>query len=541
MVEINDDEDDDYIDKGDAPEEIENAPLEEPLFDEEEAKASDFDTFAALWQNHFSNYSWNNNLYVKLLMHNFIGQFFKNIYIEKGGVKLDGRINVFLIAPQGAGKNTPFPPFQELCKKVRIEMEAFAKKDEAQRKLATTGTQDAESPVQAQDDVETDIKEDEVNKTMRATSLDDFSDSATVGSVQRFPIYDPEKKRVTLKKVYNIGVFSKDKTDIVMIKEARRIVAAMNDPKSMIVQYINLAAEPLWNHAPIIKILNSGEIKCWSEVSFVLTTYPTNLFTQELLNSGMIRRFCTFFNPLPVDRRIENAKIGISKLSNNAAEGFEELKKIGYTETEVLVDYIVNIIYANVRRRYVKEDYDELTGLYRILINVSPEAKQVYLDFIDKWGKKEKTYLPEISDIHLSILTTYLDHAVVIASHRALFDARNSINREDALYSIKIIDELLQSLLKLILKVFDFESNYYQKTSMNKHNEFLQATRIVLSQHTNGMGKMQLVDALISHAIANQLSFTSKHTVLNGLKRLLDDGVIKEESINGKEKEIVLT
>ena len=425
-------------------------PIEEP---------HDFDTIWQLWDSFFEEYNWNNPVYHQILFHVLIGQLFKNISIRKGGVELDGRVSALIIQDQGTGKNTAFTPFAKIC-------------SEIDRRLLAPNAPAGLNKEKAKE------RHEKFTRRLRAVSLDEFSDSATIGSIQLF--FDPNAKTEGLKgetiavkdeanettakievdktnpkiiRRFIYGVFSKEVSDIIMVREAKTIFSTHRRENSNIIGYQNTAMESIWSEHKIVKYLNAGKISCESEASFIETTYPTEDFDYELLVSGNLRRFLVYYNPIPLSKKIMNVQIGLDKLQKNEEE-YQKFDKTWGLITggdnskamELIVSYIID--------KYLYYYNNKTSDEGKIILSFDNDAVEEMKRYITEKMTKFGEYPEEFSSIVSSIFTTYSDTALAIAAHRAILNNKTNVSLEDIKYAEELITKITDSVINFASTIF---------------------------------------------------------------------------------------
>lgn len=474
-----DEEDDAYYEQ-----EVSNLEFEE-MVDEglgHEVELTNFHQFENYWHNHFDKAVWNSDLYQQMLMHTLLGQIFKNITIRKGSVELDGRISIMLIQDQGTGKNTPFKTFVSICNKLNDYLS----------------------------------KRKEYPMLLRCKRLDEFSDAAMIGTTKM--IIDEKGKNI-ISKVD--GLLSIKESEIIIVKEAKRILSAERRMSS-VVQYINMAIEPLSANVPITKILATGTTECYSHASFIMTSYPTFDIDIELLNSGLFRRMLVYYNRVPVLDKKRNISIGLKNLQHNRAE-MESFENTGFGSEDIIVEYLLNV-------------YSEFVSQEIIVFEFSDEI----IDHIDKFVAKEMVIASrqpfEVSQVLTSIISSYIDYLLVIAAHRSLLNKSNKIAVEDAEYAEKMVAKLFKSIRDFIVWIFSIKLNSYKFNDMEDEYKLNIVVTNLLNEYSlqnKKVSRKELVEVLQQYAsINNEFSAKSRSGIYKAVGRMVKSGIISED-MNG--------
>lgn len=447
---------------------------EEFEVDFQEEQAGDFDTLYGRWDEYFEKFNWNNPLYHKLLFHVLVGQLFKKIKINKAGVELDGRISVMLIQDQGTGKNTPFTPFKRICDLIDKELSGSNPK----------------------------IGE------LKCNRLDEFSDAATIGTTRQ--IID-ELGRTVFQTVP--GYFSENKSDIIMIKEAKSILDSYNRD-SKIVQYINLALEPIHSETIITKVLVTGIVECKSSASFLMTTYPTSEINTDILASGLFRRLLVYYNKISLSEKKANIMKGFSNLHTTQAET-EQFDSLGLNDEKLIASQLIALYLSNP-----EED---------LYFNIDKKIIPKIQNFINKYMNNAAKLPNEIMQVYSSIISSYSDYSIVIASHRALLFKRKEINIEDIEYSLEIMDDVVSKLLGFIVWVYTNNASKSKAEGYQNEYDFnKEAIKLITASEMQGkpIKKDELVLKLKVMAKGGKFGFSGDSTVYRKVGSLFKQKIL---------------
>lgn len=459
----------------------------------------DFDSIYEVWHRLFEMYTWNNEIYHKLLFHALLGQVFKYISIRKGGIELDGRISFLLIQDQGTGKNTPFIPFKKIC-----------------------------------EEIDNSIRSVPINKNgnnfvsdIRVSSLDEFSESAVIGSKTK--VFDPAKKKFD--EYENKGILDKSVSDVVAVKEARVLFNDSRVKNTNILQYFNIALEPFWDEGNVIKKhLNSGEIICTSEASTIMTTYPMN-FEIETLSTGIFRRLLVCYKEVKLSEKEENLLIGFDKLFTTK-ENKKKFESIWVDEKgwiKMIADSLISA-YQNA----TKNLFDNGKLVITFDEDVADEMKRFTKEMIKKLVSLPEDELKIVD----SIFTSYMDHTLIISAHRAVLDGRMNIRKDDIEYAEGLIREIDLSVIKFVKFVFKSKKNYYEKIELKNEEDWRKAIiKIMSGAPGHRMLKLELEKRLEDD------TGKTKQTIYNHIKRFEineNDAAGKKEQASQMKREGIL-
>lgn len=377
--------------------------------EEEKKREDNFDKFLTNYNNIFNQFSWNNEVYSKLLLHSLLSKVFSKIYISVRANVIDSRINLLLIQTQGSGKGKGMIMIKKIIERLNLNNE---------------------TPI-------------------RINSISDYTDAGLIGT-----IVETKVGKETLNSV-KLGILSEEYSDIIYMEEAKLILASSKNRKeSNIFQYINTGLNSVFSGENVInKEMRLGRVSCRVNASFILTTYPTPLADVEGLKSGFYRRILTYYNNLSINELKENNTILTDSIIASESKSIE-YEKIINSELDALKEEIK--IYINNYNKMISDGYLRIGIGSNVGIYI--EAKMV-----DYFKRYSKDLGEEEAKVLLSILTSYENYALIIASHRAVINNTSIISRDDIIYAFDIIDNVMMGLEKYIDYVYESNIDWRQK------------------------------------------------------------------------------
>lgn len=456
----------------------------EPITSESQ---TNFDRLWDLWSNKvMGKYAYDRPLQHRALLEVLLGQLFRNIKITKARIEIDGRISFLHMQNQGSAKNTVFPPFEQIANGLNER-----------------------------------LKEIKSNKiTTRAKEIVQFTEESTIGSVR---VNDEGKAEIIH------GEFDKKFNDIILIREA---MIVFDEKHKGMVRFINCALDSMWQGNTITKRLASTEtpIVCENNLSLILTTFPTLSFTDEVLLSGLFRRFLIYWNDIPLN---EQEKATLKSIENFATSRVEK-----ELEDEIFGSDINKIILLLVTAYLPYRNADDIQ--FKIQDGVIEELQT----FSNRIYKLQLTMPSKISDVFQSIKDTYTNFIMVIAAHHALINQGYELANEnkeansgvitlaDVKDSIAFVEPLLISAYKFLARTYMVLSDYHEKEELRMENQFLET--LVLAFRSSGkvsLKRSDLIGIISKLAQEKGFGFTSYPTILKLLRKA------KKNVINYNENE----
>lgn len=201
----------------------------------------------------FSTYSIKNEMYGKISLHVILGQALKNVYYKTGSRKIELRLHLLLIKPQGTGKGAGYGFIKKMAERVGLIFKHVTK---------STGP-------------------------------------AIAGTME----LDPSTK----KHVEKDGVLKT--ADIVGMEEASPLFDLADEFSKMNMTYFQITMNPLEDEScRITRDLVSGTIDYKPHASFILTTYPPDKLVDKLLKTGFLDRTIAIFEEVTLSDRLEVIK-----------------------------------------------------------------------------------------------------------------------------------------------------------------------------------------------------------------------------------------
>lgn len=377
--------------------------------EEEKKREDNFDKFLTNYNNIFNQFSWNNEVYSKLLLHSLLSKVFSKIYISVRANVIDSRINLLLIQTQGSGKGKGMIMIKKIIERLNLNNE---------------------TPI-------------------RINSISDYTDAGLIGT-----IVETKVGKETLNSV-KLGILSEEYSDIIYMEEAKLILASSKNRKeSNIFQYINTGLNSVFSGENVInKEMRLGRVSCRVNASFILTTYPTPLADVEGLKSGFYRRILTYYNNLSINELKENNTILTDSIIASESKSIE-YEKIINSELDALKEEIK--IYINNYNKMISDGYLRIGIGSNVGIYIEAKMVEYFKRYSKDLGEEEAKVL-------LSILTSYENYALIIASHRAVINNTSIISRDDIIYAFDIIDNVMMGLEKYIDYVYESNIDWRQK------------------------------------------------------------------------------
>ncbi len=441
--------------------------------EEEKKREDNFDNFIQKYDNVFNKFSWNNEVYSKLLLHSLLSKLFNKVYISIKANTIDNRINLMLIQTQGTGKGKGMIMIKKIIEKLN---------------------EGNENPI-------------------KINSISDYTDAGLIGT-----IVETKVGKETVHVVRN-GILSEEFSDIVYMEEAKIILASSKNRKeSNVFQYINTGLNSLYSGENVIsKEMRLGTVKCKVNACFILTTYPTPLADIEGLKSGFYRRILTYYNNLSISELKDNNKILIDSIISSENQSIEYENKTNKELDELVEDF----------KKYIN-NYNKMINNDKLRIGIGSYVggyieKEVF-DLIDRYNKDLND---EDSKILISILGSYISYALIIASHKAIINNSTIISREDIIYSFDIVKKVMGGLENYIDYVYESNSDWRQK---DKRNLVINIRKYLNSLFKNQkrISKMDLVKQVKDYLVEIKMP-RSEMPIYSALKELQREKFIKIE------------
>ena len=224
--------------------------------------------------SYFSQSSVKNELYGKISMHVVLGQALKNIHYKMGNRKIDIRVHLLLIKPQGTGKGAGFGVAMRFAQSLGLDFQ----------------------------------------------TLTSSTDAGLEGTLE----YDEEEKE----RVIVPGLLQT--ADIIAMEEASVLFDLVSDFSKKNMTLMQITMNPLDDAScHIDKKLGSELISFKPHASFLLTTYPPDKLADKVVKTGFLDRTIAVFEDVTLEDRLEVMKKLLPQInSTSAAESAEQFDSI---------------------------------------------------------------------------------------------------------------------------------------------------------------------------------------------------------------------
>jgi hypothetical protein len=396
---------------------------------EEIKEENKFEDLLADWLETGSNNVKSNPLYLKLLLHTLLGQMFKHVRITKrgnAGDVLDGRINMCVIQPQGTGKGLGGKFLNEMCILV----------DGKLKRLNGILTNDGEIGWV----LKYGTKSIPFTR-LRVYDINDFTDAGIIGSFEqkrdeKDKVIRGKNGKVVYEQVY--GAFSRMVNDIFIFEESS-VLSSKSQHKENVFKYINSTFDSLHKgnrgYALLQKPMRGDTVKCATTISGVFMQHPGENMGRRLVESGFYRRVPTLYNDISEDIMQSTAKdifIADKPVSNDVI--IKQRKNICIK----LIGAYFEFLYRNEGRVDIEISYDD---------NVQRRINQFIDTAPSLWSSYKRVGITGVGKTMQAITTSYIDHMLKIAAHRALVEGRQIIVEDDISYAEQLIDALIERLV----------------------------------------------------------------------------------------------
>jgi hypothetical protein len=313
----------------------------------------------------FNSYSFKNELYARISLHVIVGQALcRCVYYRMGARKIDPRVHLLLIKPQGSGKGAGFGFIEDVATALLMNFQA----------------------------------------------LTESTDAGLAGTTQ----YDERMKM----KVIVPGLL--DGADIVGMEEASVIFDFQNEFSKKNMTYMQITMNPLEDKScRIVKRLGDTTIDFRPHASFVLTTYPPDKLIDKLMKTGFLDRMIPIFEDVTLADRLAIIRKMSENINISTKESFDEQKESVIKRLKIILDYYkkseVCITIPEQIHTLMIKIIDEFAMK---ILDVSPKAREKLEHFITRLYEillklaihhamfEMRTHL-EISDITYARMTYY--------------------------------------------------------------------------------------------------------------------------------------
>lgn len=279
----------------------------------------------------FSNYSFRNELYGRIALHVIVGQALcRCVYYRMGARKIDPRVHLLLIKPQGTGKGAGYGFIEAVATALLLNFQ----------------------------------------------SLTESTDAGLVGTTQ----YDERSHT----KLVVPGLL--DGADIVGMEEASVIFDFTNEFSKKNMTYMQITMNPLEDKScRIVKKLGDTTIDFRPHASFVLTTYPPDKLIDKLMKTGFLDRMIPIFEDVTLADRLAIIRMMGSNINISTKESFEEQMNSVVKRLKIVIDYYKKgetciTITEQIHQLMIKV-IDEFAMK---ILDVSPKAREKLEHFITR-------------------------------------------------------------------------------------------------------------------------------------------------------------
>jgi len=278
----------------------------------------------------FGSYSFKNEMYGKISLHVLIGQLLKNVYYRVGARKIDIRVHLLLIKPQGSGKGAGYGFIERVATDLGLEFRHVTK---------STG-------------------------------------AALAGS----NVVDPSTK----KPVEKPGILKT--ADIVGMEEASPLFDLTDEFSKMNMTYFQITMNPLEDTSCRITIdLLSGDIDYKPHASLVMTSYPPDKLVDKLIKTGFIDRMIAVFEDVTLVDRLEVIKKMSENINQSTTESFQaEYKKLVQRLEVIVKKFQKGNICVTVPEKIDKLMLQIIDEFAMKILDASPKAREKLEHFVSR-------------------------------------------------------------------------------------------------------------------------------------------------------------
>jgi len=278
----------------------------------------------------FNSYSYKNEMYGRIALHVILGQRLKNVHYMSGKRKIDIRVHLLLIKPQGTGKGAGYGIIKDIAEALQLNF----------------------------------------------SSLTESTDAGLVGTTQ----YDPTSKETV---VVNGLLYD---SDIVGMEEASVLFDISTDFSKKNMTYMQIAMNPLADGScHIQKQLGNHTISFDPHASFLLMTYPPDKLVDKLVKTGFIDRVIPVFENVTLEDRLEVIK----KISENINISDDEQAKKEFDDIIERLKLIIKKYQKdNINVKIPKEVHEAVLAVIEDfsieILTASPKARDKLEHFISR-------------------------------------------------------------------------------------------------------------------------------------------------------------
>jgi len=278
----------------------------------------------------FSSYSFKNEMYGRISLHVLIGQLLRNVYYRVGARKIDIRVHLLLIKPQGSGKGAGYGFIEKVATELGLNFRHVTK---------STG-------------------------------------AALAGS----NVIDPGTKKYVEKP----GILKT--ADIVGMEEASPLFDLTDEFSKMNMTYFQITMNVLEDTSCRITIdLLSGDIDYKPHASLLMTTYPPDKLVDKLIKTGFIDRMIAVFEDVTLADRLEVIKKMSENINRKTTESFQDEYKNLIKRLEVVVrKFQKGKVCVTVPEKIDKVMLQVIDEFAMKILDASPKAREKLEHFVSR-------------------------------------------------------------------------------------------------------------------------------------------------------------
>jgi len=279
----------------------------------------------------FNSYSIANELYGRISLHVLLGQALcKHVCYQMGSRRIDPRVHLLLIKPQGTGKGAGYGFIDKMAKSIGLDFQ----------------------------------------------SLTESTDAGLVGTLEK-----DGNETVVVDGLLKTA-------DIIGMEEASVLFDYTNDFSKKNMTYMQITMNPLeGSSCKISKKLGTELIEIEPHASFVLLTYPPDKLVDKLLKTGFIDRVIPVFEDVTLEERL----MIIEKMSEAISTGIDKKDEIDKKEKLVATSlkHIINM-YTTEKRFVLPDEIKKLLiktmteDFSMKILDASTKAKEKLEHFITR-------------------------------------------------------------------------------------------------------------------------------------------------------------
>jgi len=340
----------------------------------------------------FDEFSMHNESYGKMILHVILGQALKNICFRVGGRRIDIRIHGLLIKPSGSGKGAGYGFYVRLSEDLGL-----------------------------------------LNQL-----LTESTDAGLVGSVQ----INPQSREPELLPGLLVDA------DLISMEEASVLFDFQNDFSKKNLTYLQIAMNPLEDESCHISKrigMLQQSIEIDPHCSFLLTTYIPDKFVDSLIKRGIIQRFLTIIERVPVEERKEVVDIAIEKIGKTSLQKADDDYASIVNRMNIVISRYNKLGVIDTTRNLTKEQKDKIR--LEAEFTMTDKARKALSQSTNKFTEmiKDTTILAqekleEFTHRNFEILMR-------LAIHHSILSMRNVVTPEDVVYANTFFEKIWQSLI----------------------------------------------------------------------------------------------